>query len=230
MVTKQFVGTFESNKHLCDAASMLRAWRGTIAALTAFAAATPSLASASDVAQIVSSSCVACHGTDGKGTMPMVPNLAGQQRDYLKKQLEDFIAGRRTNELMSPNVVALKPADVDALATYFSSKEIGSTNTPPAPGIADVSQLIEVGKAFFRNGNPETGVPGCTACHMVGGGGDKRYPALTGQNSMYIAKQLADFKANVRTNDNYRLMRSAVQRMSEQEMKAVAEYLAVAGN
>ncbi|HET7832503.1 MAG TPA: c-type cytochrome [Gallionella sp.] len=185
-------------------------------------------AHADDAGQIVSTLCAACHGVDGKSTAPMFPNLAGQNSVYLKKQLEDFINGRRMNDLMSPAVAALKPKDVDALAAYYSTRKLVNTNNSSVPD-PNLSPLIEAGKAFFRNGNPDTGVPGCTTCHREDNGGDKSYPKLFGQDALYTAKQLADLKAGVRTNDNYRLMRKTVTRITAEEMRAVAEYLAVAG-
>lgn len=206
-----------------------RRWSRAGAALIAAMMAAPGLAHAADAEQIVSTVCAACHGADGKSAAPMFPSLTGQNSVYLKKQLEDFINGRRMNDLMSPTVAALKPVDVDALAVYFSAKKLVSANTSSVPGPANASSLVEAGKTFFRNGNPDTGVPGCATCHREDSGGDKSYPRLFGQDPLYTAKQLADFKAGVRTNDNYRLMRKAVIRMTAEEMRAVAEYLAVAG-
>ncbi|HET7834033.1 MAG TPA: c-type cytochrome, partial [Gallionella sp.] len=89
--------------------------------------------------------------------------------------------------------------------------------------------LVEAGKTFFKNGNVETGVPGCTGCHRDDGAGDKAYPRLAGQSQEYISRQLADFKAGARANDNYGLMRAVVARMTDQEIKSVAAYLAATG-
>ncbi len=210
------------------ASKLSRVWLGTCAVFIAAVMVAPR-AHADDAEQIVSTLCAACHGVDGKSTAPMFPNLAGQNSIYLKKQLEDFINGRRMNDLMSPAVAALKPKDVDALAAYYSARKLVNANNGSAPELSSLVSLIEAGKMFFRNGNPDTGVPGCTTCHREDNAGDKSYPKLFGQDALYTAKQLADLKAGVRTNDNYRLMRKAVTRMTADEMRAVAEYLAVAG-
>ncbi len=45
--------------------------------------------------------CRVCHGLDGVGTNPSVPNIGGQSAQYLVKQLHDFRDGRRENEQMS---------------------------------------------------------------------------------------------------------------------------------
>ncbi len=250
--------------------SALRRWcRAGVALIAAVLAATGPVYGA-DAEQIVSSACAACHGADGRSVAPMFPNLAGQQRAYLKKQLNDFIDGRRVNNIMSPNVAALKSEDVDALAAYFSAKSpvpnvlaepLPETGTTPGRGSiaeigagvsntrvvsnksgsrkagakdaaiekANTAWLIEAGQTFFKNGNVETGVPGCTGCHREGGVGNKAYPRLAGQSSTYISQQLGNFKTGARANDNYGLMRAVVTRMSDQEIEAVSAYLAAAG-
>ncbi len=64
--------------------------------------------------------CIACHGSDGIGRDPSWPNLAGQKTGYLRKQLRDFRADVRRNDMMQPLVVELTDADIDALAKYYS--------------------------------------------------------------------------------------------------------------
>lgn len=66
-------------------------------------------------------SCAACHGANGVSVNPLWPNLAGQKKDYLKKQIMDFKAGARKDPLMSPMAAAIADADVDDLVAYFSS-------------------------------------------------------------------------------------------------------------
>ena len=57
--------------------------------------------------------CAACHGQDGNGGAdPIWPKLAGQDPDYIAKQLADFKAGRRKNAIMSGMVAALSTADM----------------------------------------------------------------------------------------------------------------------
>lgn len=65
--------------------------------------------------------CVACHGPKGQSVNPLWPNLAGQKKDYLKKQLQDFKAGRRVDPMMAPMAMTLSEQDMDDLAAYYSS-------------------------------------------------------------------------------------------------------------
>ena len=68
--------------------------------------------------------CEVCHGLDGKSKTPEAPNLAGQNENYLIKQLGDFKAGKRENELMSVVAPSLSDKDIENLAAYYSAIEV----------------------------------------------------------------------------------------------------------
>ena len=65
--------------------------------------------------------CAACHGVDGKASVPVYPHLAGQNAAYLVKQLKAFKDGSRKEPLMVPFMVALTEADMENLAAYYAS-------------------------------------------------------------------------------------------------------------
>jgi len=64
--------------------------------------------------------CIGCHGIDGIGTSPLWPNLKGQKRAYLVKQLKAFRGGSRTDSTMSTMAQPLSDEDIDNLAAYYS--------------------------------------------------------------------------------------------------------------
>ncbi|MGH8203061.1 MAG: c-type cytochrome [Steroidobacteraceae bacterium] len=64
--------------------------------------------------------CVACHGTNGRGTMDEYPDLAGQHADYLAQALNDYRLGKRKSPLMQPFAQQLTRDDIEALADFFS--------------------------------------------------------------------------------------------------------------
>ncbi len=68
----------------------------------------------------LSMTCFACHGELGKSPNPFWPNLGGQKKEYLVKQIQDFRSGERKNPIMSPMAATLSDEDIDAIATYFS--------------------------------------------------------------------------------------------------------------
>jgi cytochrome c553 len=65
--------------------------------------------------------CAGCHGANGVSVNPVWPSLAGQKKDYLAASLKAYRDGVRKNDLMSGMAKSLSDADVDALASYFSS-------------------------------------------------------------------------------------------------------------
>jgi cytochrome c553 len=192
-------------------------WRG-IAGILVVAALVP-VARAADAKEIAATVCAACHGADGNSVVPMFPKLAGQQETYLAKQLNEFISGKRKNEIMVPIFANISKGDVPGLAAYFAAQA-------QTPGAVENAALAEAGKKLYDDGNTDSGVPACMGCHQPKGEGNERYPRLAGQHQTYTQQQMADFKAGVRTNDKGKVMRAVAERMTEQEMKAVSEYIA----
>lgn len=72
-------------------------------------------------APAVAASCVGCHGESGISSNSLWPNLAGQKRDYLAKQLKSFRDHDRTDPMMNSIVQSLSDADIDSLAAYYSA-------------------------------------------------------------------------------------------------------------
>jgi cytochrome c553 len=65
--------------------------------------------------------CQACHGIDGVGKMPDVPNIGGESADYLTRQLEQFRSGDRKHEQMSIIASGLSDEDIGDVAAWYSS-------------------------------------------------------------------------------------------------------------
>ena len=65
-------------------------------------------------------SCMACHGAAGLSNNDFWPNLAGQNKAYLIKQLHDFKDGSRIDSLMSPLAESLSEEDIADLAEFYS--------------------------------------------------------------------------------------------------------------
>jgi cytochrome c553 len=187
----------------------------------AIAATTPSF-TAGDPAKgqvIVDKVCGACHGTDGNSTSPIYPNLAGQYPEYIVKQLDDFKSGARKNAIMAPNVTDLSHDDILNLAAYFSSQQ-------PKAHLAKDAALLGQGQKVFKGGDPATGVPACAACHGPAGSGiPPNFPRLAGQHAKYVLSQLKNFRGGDRTNDGGKMMQVVAKKMTDQEMKAVADYI-----
>lgn len=71
-----------------------------------------------------SASCMACHGIAGKISVPMYPNLAGQNAPYLEHALQAYKKGERLGgqaEIMRAYVSVLSDEDIADLAAYYAS-------------------------------------------------------------------------------------------------------------
>ena len=92
-----------------------------LALATGALAATPALAGDIEAGKAKAVTCAACHGAAGISPAEMWPNLAGQKKDYLAKQIKAFRDGVRTDPSMTAMVANLTDADIDNLAAYYSS-------------------------------------------------------------------------------------------------------------
>jgi cytochrome c553 len=179
-----------------------------------FAAAPP------DVSKTVKEVCAACHTETGNSVAPPFPRLSGMNSEYLAKQLRDIASGTRKSEIMAPIVSKLQRTEIEPLAIYFSSQA-------RTPAVVSNPALVAQGQVIFNNGIQASGVPACAGCHQPNGAGvAPRFPMLASQNADYVASQLQNFKSGARANDYGLLMRSVAGRMTDQEMQAVAQYVA----
>ncbi len=187
-------------------------------AVAALLAGLPASASA-DAAQTATTVCAACHGADGNGVLPGAPRLAGLRATYVAKQLKDYLAGKRKHELMSPVVASLDEGEIPGLAAYYAQQK-------PAAGQVRDPGLLALGKSIFDDGNVDSGVPACVGCHQEGAVGNERNPRLAGQHQDYTLEQMKQFKSGARANDRNKAMRTIIERLTDEETRAVAEYLA----
>ena len=66
--------------------------------------------------------CVQCHGAEGEGQPGSgFPRLAGQGKQYLVKQLQDFRSGRRESPIMQPIAKALDDPAIESVSAYYQS-------------------------------------------------------------------------------------------------------------
>jgi len=150
------------------------------------------------------SNCIACHGEKGVSTIATQPNLAGQKQAYLAQELTKFRDGQRINPLMDAVVKNLSDSQIDALASYFAKQ----TN----PKLASTTQNTAGQHVRAR----------CISCHgMQGFTVNKLWPNLAGQQKIYLAKQLRDFKSGQRNSPT---MSVIANELTNQQIADVAEY------
>jgi cytochrome c553 len=180
------------------------------------------LAKAKTLAETV---CIACHGADGNSPLPANPNIAGQIPEYLAKQLSNFKAvgdkpALRNSPIMAGMAAMLSDDDVKSMSVYFSQQKL-------KPATAKDEKLFAEGQKIWRMGDFDKGVPACAGCHGVAGAGlPAQYPRLAGQYAEYTEDQLKKFRLDERANDAEKVMRMIAAKLSDQQIKAVAEYSA----
>jgi cytochrome c553 len=162
--------------------------------------------------------CVSCHGAAGNSTITLNPKLSAQHEAYIYKQLVNFKGAERSNPVMSPIAKALTDDEMKDIAAYLDKQ------TPKA-GAAKNKDTIDLGKKIYRAGIAEKNVPACAGCHSPNGAGiPAQFARLAGQHQDYTAKQLTDFRGNARKNSAQ--MSTIAKRLSDDEIKAVSDYIA----
>jgi cytochrome c553 len=170
--------------------------------------------------QAKSAVCAACHGADGKAIQPAYPNLAGQHASYLAKQLTNYRDGDRVNALMSGQAANLTDQDILDLSAYYAAM-------PKHENVA-AEENLTLGMNIYRGGITSAGVAACAACHGPAGLGNPAaaWPVISGQNTQYTSDQLRYFRSGERANDPNAMMRGVSKRMTDEEIDAVANYIA----
>lgn len=184
--------------------------------------AAPDLVKAKQIAETV---CVACHSADGNSPTPANPILAAQGSAYLYKQLTEFKAAEgkpaiRNNAVMAGMASVLSDDDMKGLALYFSQQK-------RKPASASDEKLVAAGRTLWRKGDFDKGIPACSGCHGPSGAGvPAQYPRLAGQHAEYTELQLKNFRSEERSNDAGRMMRTIADKLSDKQIKALADYIA----
>ncbi|SDD68507.1 Cytochrome c553 [Cupriavidus sp. YR651] len=162
--------------------------------------------------------CLSCHGAAGNSGAAANPKLAGQQAEYVHKQLADFKDKTRSNAIMTPYASVLTDQEMKDLGAYLAKQQL-------KPATAKNKDTIEAGQKIYRGGIAAKGVPACAGCHgPTGAGIPAQYPRIGGQYSEYTEAQLVAFRQGTRKNNS--VMSTITARMSDAEIKAVADYVA----
>ena len=171
--------------------------------------------------------CASCHGMEGAGNSAGgYPALAQMPQAYFTKQIADFKSGTRTNPIMTPIAKALTPEDAEAAGSFYAS--LPRPQSPSAP--ADAGMMAR-GENLSINGAWDRGLPACFKCHAPGGTGvAPSFPPIAGQHVGYTISQLQAWKNGTRTNDPLQLMKTVAEKLTDDDMRAVAAYLASLGS
>lgn len=175
--------------------------------------------------EIASTVCIACHGADGNSPSSANPKIAGQHAPYLLKQMKNFKAdaegkSERVNAIMNGMIAPYTEEQMKDLAAWFSSQK-------QSGGEMKNRDTLALGQKLWRAGDASKGLPACAACHgPTGAGLPAQYPRLAGQFAEYTEAQLKAFRVSERANDPNRMMQMVSIKMTDAEIRAVADYIA----
>jgi cytochrome c553 len=157
--------------------------------------------------------CAGCHGENGISKTENIPSLAAQPDLYLQWQLVFFRSGTRKNEQMQPIVEQLNNEDIRNLGAYFAS-------------LAPAKPLPDDNADLSRKGAQAAVGRRCAACHTDSYAGTKAVARIAGQREEYLLKALRDYKSGVRSGGGMAAMAEVAYPLSEEEITALAHYLA----
>jgi cytochrome c553 len=156
--------------------------------------------------------CAACHGEGGNSTNPAVPSIAQQPAQFISTALFFFREGNRQDPQMAPMAANLSNAEMNELAAYFSKQSAAAPKHQSKP------ENVAAGPGLAKKFN-------CSQCHGARLLGQQHIPRLAGQQYEYLRVQLKGFKAGTRADIDGN-MTSAAKAVPEQDLEALADYLA----
>jgi cytochrome c553 len=157
--------------------------------------------------------CSGCHGENGISQTENIPSLAGQPDQFIQWQLVFFRAGSRKNDQMQPIAEEITNEDVRNLGAYFAQLTPPKAGEDEDPDLSKKGAQVAVGRR-------------CASCHTDSFAGTKAVARLAGQREEYLVKALHDYKSSQRVGGGGAAMADVAYHMSDEEITAVAHYLA----
>lgn len=170
---------------------------------------TPDLANGEEIFGV----CAGCHLPTGAGTPNgTFPQLAGQHKEVIIKQVFDIREGHRINMTMLPFAQSLaNEQEVLDVSAYIQTLPIQKGN-----GVGPGTALAQGEKIYKEN---------CMVCHGANGegSGEKFYPMLAGQHYAYLLRQVNEVAEGKRGNADPTMLK-IVQGLSAEDKEAVSDY------
>lgn len=164
--------------------------------------------------------CAACHMQEGWGIKDgTFPQLAGQHRNVLIKQLADIRAMNRDNPTMYPFALPESIGGAQAIADVTAYIQKLPMNPDNGKGMwAEGTPEFEQGKQLFE--------ANCIKCHGERGQGseEKFFPRIQGQHYEYMLRQFQWIREGKRRNANPDMTKQ-IKEFSDKEMQLVINYV-----
>lgn len=204
--------------------------------------ATPPSAAASkpvvDYGERYAATCAACHGSEGRSELPLVPSLAGQHSFYVITQLFLFRDGRRNDHpagaAMSALAKGMSDGDLRGYSEAVARLPAAALAVAPGASVAALaaSPLHPGGHAppprdaaRFERGRQLAAAHRCGSCHGADLAGGGQVPRLGGQREDYLQIALKGFQSGTRLGYTP-AMNEALSGLKADDLEDLAHYLA----
>ncbi len=145
--------------------------------------------------------CGGCHGPNGVSPDPMVPNLAGQEPNYLVSAIKAYRDHARNHAEM---VADKTDAEIEDIAAYYAVQ----------PGALSISKATEVAEIIAK----------CDRCHgSAVGESTMVVPMLYGQKQEYLLRVMKQYRDEQRGNS---MMHKMSAGYGDGVLAEIAEYYA----
>jgi cytochrome c553 len=202
-------------KHLMFAVALSVALIGCADKEKSSAAPAPESLPAADVNAgkiLAERDCKGCHGLDGRGTAPGIPDLAAQQERYLLESIAAYKGGKRTHAALKEMAEQMSEADVRNVVGYYAG-------LPPIATTPETSTPV-----FLPYENGKALASACTKCHGADGNTTTPgVPAIAGQQLRYFVVAIQEYLNGVRKTDP---MHSLLRKLSKLDEESLALYFA----
>jgi len=173
---------------------------------------TPQKQSAADISagqKVAERECKGCHGLDGKGAAPGIPNLAGQRGRYIMAALKEYKDNVRVHAALRAIATNMSDDETRTVAAFYAS-------LTPIPAVKmDVFSPYENGKAVAA---------ACTSCHGANGNSQTPgTPGLAGQQPIYFVAATQEYLTNARESAP---MVPMLRKLSRIDIESAALYFA----
>lgn len=153
--------------------------------------------------------CGYCHGVDGNSKRNRIPNLAAQNPVYLFSAFEQFGNGQRTDYVMTELAQSLTLEEKVNIAVYYSQQQVAVKE-------AETPEKATAGQVVYEKH--------CQKCHGSEGLGAENIPRLAGQPMEYVRRTLTAFR-DKDPRRHSEVMRFVAERLSDEEIEGIANYL-----
>jgi len=170
--------------------------------------------------------CNTCHGPSGESPSRNYPTLSGQSEKYIMKMMLDYQSGRRWEDHKQAEIMVNLSQTMDDqkiadIAAFYASQPRRAWGIAKAVD-KNTAKLISLG-------DDSRMIIACANCHGANGEGNGIIPALAGQVPEYFKRATKAFRSESRLNDVNELMRQIADKLTDEEISALADLYAAMG-